>query len=206
MNCTSCGTPGTAVVKTMDSGNTVRRRRICPCGYQETTKETPEKGSGAFMSINDRGQRTLVARGRGGDIDLVSDSSCSPVGDPDRVRAGSEARANSHYSDEFETCWKAYGRKEEKVKAFARWKVEAKLVGGELVLRDLVIKALAWQGPAWARDGWRFAKYFERYLKAHKWDDEPLPTVGGARRSASKGQSTVENLAEWARKQADREK
>jgi hypothetical protein len=199
MNCTSCGTAGVVVVRTYDEGKTVRRRRMCACGWTWSTKEIEERGSGALMHMDDKRQTALVIKPEGGDISL-SESSSPPSSQSD-AGACSEGRARkSPYSDEFEACWLTYGRKEEKVKAYARWKIEAKAAGGEAVLRDLVLKALAWQATAWARDGWKFAKYFERYLKARKWEDEPMPSVGGARRPATRGEATVENLGAWLAK------
>ena len=71
------------------------------------------------------------------------------------------------------------------------------------VLRDLILKALAWQGPRWAQDGWKFAKYFERYLKARRWEDEPLPEVERLpRRAPSRGEATVDNIKSWLAKKA----
>jgi hypothetical protein len=82
-------------------------------------------------------------------------------------------RARLAYSESFEAAWKLYGRHEEKPNAFAQWKAEAKaLEGGEQELLELVTSALSWQGPIWERDGWKFAKYFERYLKRKKWTDK----------------------------------
>lgn len=203
MNCAQCGTPGTAVTKTFDKGKRVERRRICPCGWQQTTKESWDSGTGSFMGINDRGEKALVVSGAKGGISLPSEIGSFPLEDPERARGVGDAK-KSPYSDEFEACWQKYGRKEEKVKAYTRWKVEAKVAGGELALRDLVLAALVWQGPAWARDGWRFAKYFERYLKARKWEDEPMPTFTGDRRPASRGGATVQNISNWLSKDVDK--
>ena len=82
------------------------------------------------------------------------------------------------YSQAFEIAWKAYGRKEQKFEAFGVWLLRAKELGGEPQLLTLILKALKWQGPLWAVEGWKFAPYFERYLKRRKWDDEepPAPT------------------------------
>lgn len=196
MKCPECGEDGSAVTRTMDVGDTILRKRLCACGVTWRTKERVERASVALMA--------LLHTGGSGGIDLPSDSSPVPSGNPDQTRPRSEPRAKSPYSDEFEACWKPYGRKEEKVKAFARWKIEAKTVGGEVALRDLVLAALTWQAPVWERDGWRFAKYFERYLKARKWEDEPLPTFTGNRRPASRGAATVENIGNWLSKGADK--
>lgn len=83
------------------------------------------------------------------------------------------------YSEEFEAAWKAYGRKEEKGAAFEAWKVATKTVGGHPQLLTLIFSALKWQGPLFLKEGWKFAPYFERYLKRRKWEDEPAPV--GAR-------------------------
>jgi hypothetical protein len=80
-------------------------------------------------------------------------------------------------SAEFETAWKQYGRKEEKANAYAAWKAVAPSVGGEVALLGVVLAALKWQGPLFAKEGWKFAKYFERYLKRRKWEDEPGPAA-----------------------------
>ena len=82
-------------------------------------------------------------------------------------------RRRIQYSDCFSTAWKLYGRKDEKERAFVEWLKQAKEAGGEEKLLELVSAALKWQGPMWQVDGWKFAKYFERYLKARKWEDEP---------------------------------
>jgi len=192
MICPECKEDGSAVTRTLDSGDTVTRKRLCACGATWRTKERVDRASVALMP--------LLRTGGSGGIDLGSSSSSDPPGNPDQTQARSETRAKSPYSEEFEVCWKKYGRKEEKVKAFARWKIEAKGVGGEAALRDLVLAALAWQAPVWERDGWRFAKYFERYLKAQKWEDEPLPTFSGERRAASRGGATVQNISAWLSK------
>jgi hypothetical protein len=55
--------------------------------------------------------------------------------------------------------------------------IRAKELGGETLLVTLILGSLRWQGPIWAADGWKFAPYFERYLKRRKWEDErPAPT------------------------------
>jgi hypothetical protein len=79
------------------------------------------------------------------------------------------------YSQGFEMCWKAYGRKDQKFEAFGVWIVRAREIGGETLLVTLILGALKWQAPLWAKDGWTYAPYFERYLKRRKWEDEPPP-------------------------------
>lgn len=59
------------------------------------------------------------------------------------------------------------------MRAFGEWLVAAHSVGGETSLLPLILGSLAWQAPIWADEGWKFAPYFERYLKRRKWEDEP---------------------------------
>lgn len=79
------------------------------------------------------------------------------------------------YSQAFNIAWQSYGRKVQKFEAFAVWLVRAKEVGGEAKLLTLILTALKWQSADWASEGWKFAPYFERYLKRRKWEDEPPP-------------------------------
>lgn len=75
-------------------------------------------------------------------------------------------------SQAFEGVWKLYPRREEKALAFAQWQYSARDLGEE-ALAELVTAALAWQVPMfWDGANWRYAKYFSRYLKARKWEDE----------------------------------
>lgn len=97
------------------------------------------------------------------------------------------------YTQLFDTAWKLYGRKEEKGQAFMAWLVASGEVGGEDQLLSMVIVALRWQGPNWGSDGWRFAPYFERYLKKRRWEDEPLPLPTAAPRAA--GGKTSNNMS-----------
>ena len=84
------------------------------------------------------------------------------------------------YSGSFEVAWRSYGRKEEKLRAYKEWIVQAPSVGGETRLLQLILAALKWQAPEYAAEGWKFAKYFERYLRARKWEDEPRPAAAPA--------------------------
>lgn len=86
---------------------------------------------------------------------------------------------NRTYTQLFETAWKLYGRKEEKGQAFKAWLVASGEVSGEDRLLSLVMGSLRWQGEIWGADGWRFAPYFERYLRKRRWEDEPLPQPVG---------------------------
>lgn len=90
---------------------------------------------------------------------------------PVRARRG-KAR---EYSTYFETAWKAYGRREEKLRAYGEWIAQARQLGGETLLLPQILDALRWQCPMWDEDGWNFAPYFERYLKRRKWEDERPP-------------------------------
>lgn len=100
------------------------------------------------------------------------DSNSSLLGKP-RARVRGKAR---EYSAAFETAWRAYGRKEEKLRAYGEWIIQARLSGGDTLLLPQILDALRWQTRIWAPDGWRFAPYFERYLKRRKWEDERPPT------------------------------
>lgn len=107
-----------------------------------------------------------------------------PEPEPEKIQIkdpGPAAPASGpKYSDAFQSCWIRYGRKEEKEKAYAQWKIQAKqLSGGEAELRELILAALVWQGPIWHAEAWKYAKFFERYLKARKWKDEPPPRIAG---------------------------
>lgn len=108
---------------------------------------------------------------------ITGESDPNPIspGNPNRARVRGKAR---DYSPAFETAWRAYGRKEEKLRAYGEWIVQARLAGGETLLLPLILSSLKWQSEGWATEGWKFAPYFERYLKRRKWEDErpPMPT------------------------------
>src|SRR4029079_3951741 len=76
------------------------------------------------------------------------------------------------YSKAFEIAWKAYPRREQKFEAYAIWQLRSRDVG-ETELLTLIMLALNWQKKGWAKEGYKFAPYFERYLKRRKWEDEP---------------------------------
>ena len=109
------------------------------------------------------------------------------------------------YSQAFEIAWRAYGRKIQKFEAFAIWLVRAKEVGGEAKLLTLILAALKWQSADWATEGWKFAPYFERYLKRRKWEDEPPPRPQAVPRPIDDrlSNSTDRKVAEY-RKAAER--
>ena len=108
----------------------------------------------------------------------ITDSIPILLSNQTRPRVRGKAR---DYSAAFETAWRQYGRKEEKLRAFGEWIVQSRLAGSENLLLPLILRSLTWQGPDWAGDGWKFAPYFERYLKRRKWEDErpPAPTSTG---------------------------
>lgn len=104
------------------------------------------------------------------------------------------------YSGLFESAWKVYGRGEEKPKAFEAWRVAAAGVGGEAALLALVLEALEWQTPNLEIEGWRYAPYFERYLKNARWTDRrPLAPV--APRLPEKIQQSRSAAFSWLEKQ-----
>ena len=43
--CPACARDGSAVLKSMDNGNSVSRRRSCPCGARWTTDERTIQGT-----------------------------------------------------------------------------------------------------------------------------------------------------------------
>lgn len=122
------------------------------------------------------------------------DSNSSLLGKP-RARVRGKAR---EYSAAFETAWRAYGRKEEKLRAYGEWIIQARLSGGDTLLLPQILDALRWQSRIWAPDGWRFAPYFERYLKRRKWEDERPPTPQAVPRyiDDSRSRGTDRKIAE----------
>lgn len=103
------------------------------------------------------------------------------------------ARLNPTYSPAFLACWAKYGRREEKPEAFDAWKSEAEMWdGGEEELKPRVLAALEWQAPEWAKDNWKYAVYFVRYLQRRRFNDERPATNG-----ASAPRPTGPQLCEW---------
>ena len=88
-------------------------------------------------------------------------------------------RKHTETSEAFKRAWSEYGRHEEMPKAWLAWQAQSDRLGGEDKLLDLVLAALTWQGPKWTADSWKFAPYFERYLKNARWTDEPLRAPPG---------------------------
>jgi len=129
----------------------------------------------------------------------IPDPDISPVrpadGPPQGILSLGGKKARLAYSDAFGEAWKLYGRHEEKPKAFAQWKAEARgMEGGEQELLGLVSSALVWQGKLWAPDGWKFAPYFERYLKRRRWEDEPSSRQQPQQTSLRTGHTRAEDF------------
>lgn len=133
---------------------------------------------------------------KGGEFEVLKGGYSSPdprqreisdIGSEKRIPPKLPKRGKAReYTQAFEVAWKSYGRKEEKGQAFVAWLVASGEVGGEDQLLATVLNALSWQGENWGLDGWRFAPYFERYLKKRRWEDEPLPLPTAAPRSLGK--------------------
>lgn len=168
--------------------------RFCPhCGGNLGSLLGPEKGEEI-----DSGSGSLPS-----DPQSVGDLSRS-----DRARVRGKSLA---YSSAFETAWKTYGRKEEKLRAYKQWVISAKESGGESRLLPLILGALSWQAPLWSPEGWKFAPYFERYLKRRKWEDEkPAPaSAAPATRSPWRPRETWQQeqaRVERERQQAERDR
>lgn len=129
-------------------------------GGQPPLEEAPISGGGISFS----------------DPDLLSGPGSNPSS---KLTNRFHNKMRAQYSAAFEAAWDLYPRRDEKAMAYAQWKYCAKDIG-EDNLAALVIAALQWQVPLlWAGPNWRFAKYFARYLKAKKWEDErPVPANG----------------------------
>lgn len=203
MMCPSCKRATVRTTKTLEAGLLVHRNHACACGARWSSEQRPimealvvpnghicpPDPDGA--AICDQGTLETGAKPPEKAKDLSDpDPNClngfladpdlsqrSPLPDPilDHPSKADRARGNL-YSQAFRDCWQAYGRKEQKGAAYANWVAQARLMGGEAPLRSFVLEALVWQGPQWAADGWRYAPYFERYLKRRRWEDQPLPS------------------------------
>jgi hypothetical protein len=136
----------------------------CPHCQAEAEKGGPKKGGPKFGVV--KGGLSLP-----GLSDLSSPERETTKKDQETPFLPTRGRARE-YTQSFEFAWKAYGRKEQKFEAFAVWVVRSREAGGEAQLLAMVLSALKWQAPLFAADGWKFAPYFERYLKRRKWEDE----------------------------------
>ncbi len=72
----------------------------------------------------------------------------------------------------FERFWRAYPRKASKGDARKAW---AKLQP-DPVLQTRILESLAWQRDTeqWQRDGGQFIPYPATWLRAERWEDEPV--------------------------------
>lgn len=138
----------------------------------------------------------------------IESGSVSPGSTPDLLGKGDQEEPRARvrgkarqYSAEFATAWRLYGRREEKDRAYAAWKVEAQILGSEEILLHKIRGALLWQTAGWAREGWKFAPYFERYLKRRKWEDERPPAPQTVPRHIDDGlsRSTDAKIEEYRR-------
>ena len=79
---------------------------------------------------------------------------------------------------DFDRFWHAYPRRTAKGDARKAW---AKLAP-EAALVERILEALVWQTrqPDWLRDGGTYIPYPASWLRAERWDDEPvtLPQFG----------------------------
>jgi hypothetical protein len=137
----------------------------------------------------------------------LSDSGLLPIfsadSDPERARVSATPRVRGKskaYSPAFEECWRKYGRKEEKAEAFKHWGDAVRQLGGnESALRDSILAALEWQASIWGAESWKFAPYFERYLKRRRWEDErptDMPTVARPVRKSWQEEQSDRAIAE----------
>lgn len=116
-----------------------------------------------------------------------------------KIRVRGPAR---EYTQAFESAWEAYVRREQKFEAFAIWLLRSKEAGGEAKLLTLILAALKWQTPLWAVEDYKFAPYFERYLKRRKWEDEPPPRPQAVPRPIDRrAEATDKKIAEYRRAQ-----
>jgi hypothetical protein len=221
----------TGVDKTIDSGTFVIRRRNChQCTAAWSTTERLIKGtlvatgdpdSGPSDPENGGDPQPLVATGGFPQANLPSvflsdpNPSSFPL-DPDfspgleasdsgaRTREPRRGRRgkNKPTTPDFEAVWKLYGRKEDKAEAFEVWGPIAMDFGGEPKLRVAIEGALIWQAPNWAKEGWKYAPYFCRYLRRRKWEDAPPPpALNGVARPGSRGAAlNVDHGLEWLSK------
>ena len=84
----------------------------------------------------------------------------------------------SEFVTDFDRFWHAYPRRTAKGDARKAW---AKLAP-EAALVERILEALVWQTrqPDWLRDGGTYIPYPASWLRAERWDDEPvtLPQFG----------------------------
>lgn len=138
MNCPACGVDGSSVLKSIDNGPDVQRRRACQCGARWTTDEMYRKGTLATISGQERplkasvgpplasNQPPVAPNGRGGVGGGVSsglDSGPDPI--PLSVpsqQSGARARVSNTYSPAFEAFWAATWKAGAKGDAQKAWR------------------------------------------------------------------------------------
>lgn len=186
MNCPACGIDGSSVLKSIDNGPDVQRRRACQCGARWTTDEMYRKGTLATISGQERplkasvgpplasNQPPVAPNGRGGVGGGVSsglDSGPDPI--PTSVpsrQSGARARVKAPptYTPEFLAFWAAYPKKKHKGTAWAAWVKNAPPIAD-------VTRAVAWQRETfdWRKESGQFIPLPASYLNARGWEDEP---------------------------------
>lgn len=193
----------TRVLDTKHEAKAVVRRHRCGCGARWTSDATLRAGSLELPLVGMPPPYLAIATPtNGAPLNHMDPTPTNGRGslsspDPGLLFSGSDpdlSKPNNRspnkmrlqYSAPFEAAWRLYPRRDEKALAYAQWKYSAKDVG-EDSLAALVIAALRWQVPTlWDGANWRYAKYFSRYLKARKWEDEQ-PSPGQAARGSKNG-------------------
>ncbi len=169
MDCLSCGTPGTRVVKSMDEGPSVRRMRTCACGARFVSMEVPDRKT--LRVTNGQPQPPMASkppdlaskqppmasdgqRGVGGDPPFWSDPvpfrtlSDLPLDRQQGVdRANTAPFRAAHrpiplavVTPPFLAIYNAYPRKDRKMPAAQVWhEIAADYPGGEAGLRDAIV-------------------------------------------------------------------
>jgi hypothetical protein len=173
MNCPGCSGKNTAVRRTVSVGvATVRYRQCTACNGSWISDEIIREGSYVpSLVTTNRTALTLIRS----DPDQITKVLDHP---PAAATNSAEEITQTEYSPLFQDAWKAYGRKESKRNAWASWRLlSKKLPGGEESLHQLITTAInGWQGTKFAADNWKYAPYFERYIKDCRWEDEPETT------------------------------
>lgn len=223
MNCPACASGFVSVLKSMDSGSFIQRRRSCSCGARWTTEERMLKGTlvatgGQQAPPMASNQPPLAANGLGGVggglPSIRSESGPDPirsisVSDPsldhsqgvDRARA--KRKADQPYSADFLGFWSSYPRKVGKGAAWKAW---------QQLQPDInrVISTLAWQTKSfeWRKDNGAFVPHPATYLNQRRWEDEPTgptrapaPPIIDIERAAQRAKQ-LENASLSAREEA----
>lgn len=170
----------------------------------------PDQGDPAELPTNCNIRETLATPSRevsetlAPDLDLDLDQE-KELKDPPKPPKGvflfqtsPRTRKRPEYSEPFERALAAYPRRDEKADGYAAWKTAAAKEGGEEKLCELVLAALKWQVPLhWAGENWKFAKYFHRYLKKGKWEDQQPQRKSGHVSPKPKPPAPGESVCDW---------